>query len=172
VPAIRYGVTMRCELRRIPGEASLADAHAVRRAVFIDEQGVSEAEEMDGRDEAATHIVAYADPDDNREHTDPDSATGHDGTDLQPVGTARLRLTDDGVAKPERVAVLEPYRSEGVGRQLMAAIEREARDQGCTRARLHGQTAVETFYHDLGYETTSDVFLEADIPHVEMEKQL
>ena len=162
---------MRCELRRIPGEASLTDAHAVRRAVFIDEQGVSEAEEMDGRDEAATHIVAYADPDDNREHTDTGSATGHHD-DLQPVGTARLRLTDHGEAKPERVAVLEPYRGEGIGEQLMAAIEREARDQGCTRARLHGQTAVETFYHDLGYETTSDVFQEADIPHVEMEKQL
>jgi len=159
---------MRCELRRIPGEASLADAHAVRRAVFIDEQGVSEAEEMDGRDGAATHVVAYAD----REHTDASSATGHDDTGLQPVGTARLRVTDDGVAKPERVAVLEPYRGEGIGRQLMVAIEREARDQGCTRARLHGQTTVETFYHDLGYETTSDVFVEADIPHVEMEKKL
>ncbi len=158
---------MRCELRRIPGEASLADAHAVRRTVFVDEQGVSEAEEMDGRDEAATHVVAYAAP----EHTDTGGATGHDD-DLQPVGTARLRLTDDGVAKPERVAVLEPYRGEGIGEQLMTAIEREARDQGCTRARLHGQTAVETFYHDLGYETTSDVFQEADIPHVEMEKQL
>jgi Predicted acyltransferase len=163
---------MRCELRRIPGEASLADAHAVRRAVFIDEQGVSEAEEMDGRDEAATHIVAYADPDEDRERTDSSSATGRGGADLRPVGTARLRVTDDGVAKPERVAVLEPYRGAGIGRQLMEAIEREAREQGCARARLHGQTTVETFYHDLGYETTSDVFQEADIPHVEMEKRL
>ena len=162
---------MRCTLRRIPGEARLADAHAVRRTVFIDEQGVSEGKEMDGRDEAATHIVAYANPDGGREHTD-HSVNGADGTDLRPVGTARLRVTDSGVAKPERVAVLEPYRGEGIGRQLMEAIEREARDQGCTRARLHGQTAVEAFYRDLGYETASDVFQEANIPHVEMEKEL
>ncbi|PSP42001.1 GNAT family N-acetyltransferase, partial [Halobacteriales archaeon QH_2_66_30] len=40
-------------IRRYPGEATIADAHRVRRIVFIDEQDVSEAEEMDGRDEDA-----------------------------------------------------------------------------------------------------------------------
>ena len=155
---------MRIELRRIPGDATLADAFAVRRAVFIQEQGVSEAEEMDGRDETATHVVAYAPPDSGEDS----DTTGDD----RPVGTARLRIPESGVAKPERVAVLEPYRGAGIGRRLMSAIEREAQAQGCTRAKLHAQTTVESFYRDLGYETTSDVFEEADIPHVEMQKQL
>jgi predicted GNAT family N-acyltransferase len=152
---------MDAELRRIPGEATLADAHTVRRTVFIEEQGVSEAEEMDGRDEDAFHVVAYA----------PSGGDGDD-RDHRPVGTARLRVPASGVAKPERVAVLEPCRGEGIGEQLMRAIEEEARERGCTQARLHAQTAVEEFYRDLGYETTSDVFQEANIPHVEMEKEL
>jgi predicted GNAT family N-acyltransferase len=170
---------MRCELRRIPGNGRLADAHTVRRTVFIEEQGVSEAEEMDGRDEAATHFVAYAaaggdsldrpDGGTSRETSADDSERGGE---LRPVGTARLRIPEQGVAKPERVAVLASYRGEGIGRRLMEAIEREAREQGCVCARLHAQTAVEAFYRDMGYQTTSNVFEEANIPHVEMEKQL
>jgi len=37
---------------------------------------------------------------------------------------------------------------------------------------LHGQTRVEGFYERLGYETVSDVFAEAGMPHVEMVKAL
>ena len=143
------------ELRRIPGDGRLEDAFAVRRDVFIDEQGVSEAEEMDGKDDEAIHYVAYV-----------------SGEPPYPIGTARLRRPEPDVAKFERVAVREPYRGEGRGRQLMHAIESEAREQGCSHALLHAQTAVEEFYAALGYETTSDVFDEAGIPHVTMEKRL
>ena len=148
---------MTVRLRRVPGEATLADAHAVRRAVFIREQGVAEAEEMDGRDGDASHVVAYA----------PRAEGGH-----EPVGTARLRVPEPGVAKPERVAVLRAYRGAGIGRALMRAVERDAREQGCERARLHAQTAVESFYRDLGYRATGDAFEEAGIAHVAMEKPL
>lgn len=165
------------EIRRVPGDGSLADAHAVRRAVFINEQGVPEAEEMDGRDKAATHVVAYLSDTDtqapNGDVTPPGGETGRaDRGESRPVGTARLRVPEPGVAKPERVAVLEPYRGADIGRRLMDAIEAEARDQGCVCARLHAQVRVEAFYRGLGYETTSGVFEEAAIPHVEMQKQL
>ena len=155
---------MNVELRWIPGRARIADAHAVRRTVFIEEQDVSEAEEMDGRDGEATHVVAYAD-------TDQAESDQSDGKG-RPVGTARLRVLESGVAKLERVAVLESHRGEGVGERLMQAVEDKARQRGCTRARLHGQTTVEGFYRRLGYQTVSDVFQEAEIPHVEMEKRL
>ncbi len=141
------------EWRRYPGDASLADAFSVRRAVFIEEQGVDEAEEMDGRDETAVHYVAY-------------DATG------QPVGTARLCPPEGHVAKPERVAVRYAHRGEGLGHGLMERVEAEAREQGCTLSRLHAQTSVVSFYEQRGYEVTSAEFVEADIPHVEMEKPL
>lgn len=134
-----------------PGD-SLDDAFAVRRAVFVEEQGVAPERERDGRDDEAVHVLARIDGD--------------------AIGTARLRCRDGETAKVERVAVRREYRGRGWGRRLMATAEAAARDRGQSRVRLHAQTSVEAFYRDLGYETTSDVFEEAGIPHVEMEKSL
>jgi predicted GNAT family N-acyltransferase len=130
------------------------DCFAVRRTVFVEEQGVDEDLEYDEHDEPeadAVHFVAY------------------DGT--VPVGAARFRVAD-GAGKVERVAVLSDHRGEGWGRRLMEAVEAAARERGLEMLRLHAQTDAEVFYRRLGYETTSDVFFEADIPHVEMEKRL
>jgi predicted GNAT family N-acyltransferase len=142
------------DMRRVSPGTSFINAFAVRRDVFIDEQDVDPDIEMDGKDDEATHFVAYNE------------------VDGRPVGTARLHVKDEDTAKPERVAVRKPHRGSGIGQRLMAAIEAEAVDQGCTRAVLHAQTAVEDFYEDLGYETISDEFVEAEIPHVEMAKSL
>ncbi|RDZ56711.1 GNAT family N-acetyltransferase, partial [Haloferax sp. Atlit-12N] len=84
----------------------------------------------------------------------------------------RLRESESAVGKVERVAVLESARGEGWGRRLMDALEAKARERGFDRLLLHGQTSAEGFYHELGYETTSDVCDEAGIPHVKMEKRL
>lgn len=140
------------DIRRVGDGATLEDAHAVRRDVFVEGQGVSEAEEMDGKDGDGWHLVAY----------DRD----------EPVATARLRAPDPGVGKIERVAVREAARGQGLGRALMWELEDLAREQGMEEAVLHGQTDVESFYHRLGYETTSHVFEEAGIPHVEMRKSI
>jgi len=134
------------------GEDSIEDAFDVRRDVFVEEQGVSEDEEMDGRDDEAAQFVAY----------DDDHA----------VGTARVRTPEDDVGKVERVAVRETYRRRGVGKALMERVEAWADDHGFETLKLHAQTHVEKFYADLGYETTSDVFEEAGIDHVAMRKDL
>lgn len=128
------------------------EAAAVRMAVFVEEQGVSKVEEMDGKDPNAVQFLA------------------RDGDD--PIGTARLRFPTERVGKVERVAVRKPYRGEGVGVALMEAIEETADEEGATELMLHAQTRVEAFYERLGYETVSDEFEEAGIPHVEMRKQL
>lgn len=128
------------------------DALAIRQAVFVEEQGVAQDREYDGFDTEAVHLLARDD--------------GH------PVGTTRLRQVDDETLKVERVAVLQDYRDEGVGRQLMETAEGFARDRDFRRLVLHAQQTVEGFYQKLGYETTSDVFEEAGIPHVEMERTL
>jgi predicted GNAT family N-acyltransferase len=145
---------MSYHVKRIPGSGTLEEAFAVRRAVFIEEQDVDEDIEMDGRDEDSIHFVII----------DAETDTA--------AGTARLRIPDGQYAKPERVAVREAYRDEGLGRRLMGLVESEARTQGCQRAVLHAQKRVVAFYRDLGYEVTSDEFEEAGIVHVEMEKRL
>jgi predicted GNAT family N-acyltransferase len=136
-------------------EEGIEDAFDVRRDVFIEEQGVDEDEEMDGRDDEATQFVAY----------------GGESDDY-PVGTARVRTPADDVGKVERVAVRETYRRRGVGKALMERVEAWASDHGFETLKLHAQTHVEAFYADLGYETTSDVFEEAGIDHVAMRKEL
>lgn len=133
-------------------ESSLEDAFAVRREVFVEEQGVPPEREVDDHEDEATHLLAE---------------TGDTA-----VGTARLRPLDETTAKVERVAVREPFRGEGWGRRLMDRVEALARERSFERIVLHSQTAVEGFYETLGYETTSDVFDDAGIPHVEMEKSL
>ncbi|SEO79762.1 Predicted N-acyltransferase, GNAT family [Halogranum amylolyticum] len=131
------------------------DAFAVRRAVFVDEQGVPEELEWDEYEETATHFVAY------------DAG--------RPVGAARFReyeLDGDRVCKVERVAVLEDSRGEDWGRRLMESLEAEAADAEFDRFYLHAQTSAREFYDRLGYEQVGDEFLEADIPHVKMVKRL
>ncbi len=145
---------MSYELQHIPGEGELSDAFAVRRTVFIDGQNVPESVEIDGKDDDAFHVVMI----------DSDTQT--------PVGTARLRIPKAEVGKPERVAVLPSYRGQGIGRQLMEAIEVKASNRGCTTVILHAQKRVVDFYETLEYRVTSDEFEEAGIPHVEMQKEL
>jgi len=127
-------------------------ATAVRTTVFVEEQGVSDNEELDGNDADAVQFLA------------------RDGE--FPVGTARLRFPGPSVGKVERVAVRKPYRGAGVGSALMRTVEDTAQDHDISELTLHAQTHVEAFYQQLGYETVSDEFEEAGIPHVEMRKQL
>lgn len=127
-------------------------ARAVRRTVFVEEQGVSEDLEMDDKDSDATHVVI----------TDGET----------PVATARTRFVEADVVKIERVAVLESYRGEGLGKEVMTTAEQAAVDSGATEAVLHAQRRVEDFYSGIGYEAVGEEFEEAGIPHVEMVKSL
>ncbi|WP_299265368.1 GNAT family N-acetyltransferase [Halorientalis sp.] len=133
-------------------EAERADALAVRHAVFVEGQGISEDRELDGLDSNATHVVAY--------------------DDGEPIGAARLRQPESDLGKVERVAVREDRRGEGWGRRVMTTVHSVARERGFTELVLHAQAEVEGFYRRLGYRTVGDEFEEAGIPHVEMVRSL
>ncbi|CCQ32608.1 phospholipiddiacylglycerol acyltransferase protein [Halorhabdus tiamatea SARL4B] len=137
---------------RIEVDGDREDAYDVRFAVFVEEQGVDPAIEIDEHEDTATHFVAYADD--------------------EPVGATRLREPEDGIGKVERLAVLGFHRGQGLGRQLMDAVEAEARREGLERLTLHGQVRVVEFYEHLGYEQESDEFEEAGITHVKMAKSI
>jgi predicted GNAT family N-acyltransferase len=140
--------------------AEMEDALTVRRAVFIDEQGVTEAEEIDAYDgdprqaTSAVHVVAYAD---NR-----------------PVATGRLILNDaeDGKAHIGRLAVLRDHRRQGFGRAVMLALEEEARRRGFQGVIVAAQLQAMRFYEGLGYKAYGDVFLDARIEHRMMARSL
>lgn len=133
------------------GIENLSICLALRRAVFVDEQGVDPALDADGLDHDATQLLAWA-----------------NGV---PIGTARLRVVD-GAAKAERVAVLDDFRGHGVGLKLMNAVEANARAQGHRLIVVHAQQAVVPFYERLGYTASGEVFDEAGIPHRRMTKSI
>ncbi|MFB9329011.1 GNAT family N-acetyltransferase [Paenibacillus aurantiacus] len=129
----------------------LEAVYRIRKIVFVDEQGVSAEEEYDEHEEKAEHVLVY-----------------HEG---RPVGTGRVRVVED-MAKMERICILPDYRKLGLGRHIMDALESIAQAKGLKKAKLHAQTQAEPFYEKLAYKRISDVFLEADIPHVAMVKAL
>ncbi|HEV2753276.1 MAG TPA: GNAT family N-acetyltransferase [Solirubrobacteraceae bacterium] len=140
------------EVRAARDEAELRAALRLRHAVFVDEQGVDPAQEWDGRDGEATHLVAI------------DAA----GT---VVGTCRL-LARGTVAKLGRLAVTVSARRQGLGTALLRAGEVWAREVGCTRIVLHAQTYARALYAAAGYEAVGETFMEAEIEHVRMERDL
>jgi ElaA protein len=131
----------------------LEQALAIRLAVFVEEQGVSRAQEIDGLDDAARHLLALR--------------------NAEPVGTLRLRWLDHGrVAKIERVAVLPPARGAKIGQALVEAALAVARASGAEAARLHAQTTVQGFYARLGFVASGPEFVEDGIWHVAMMQRL
>lgn len=135
----------------------LAACLEIRREVFIEEQGVSEEDELDDRDLECVHFLALPVP------QSPLS---------EALGTARLLESDDGCAKAQRVAVLRRARGQNVGHALMSALEAEARRRGFAEVGLAAQLSAIPFYQRLGYEPYGDVFDDAGIPHRSMKKRL
>ena len=121
---------------------------AVRRRVFVDEQGVPERLEWDAHDAVATHWLALA-----------------DGV---PVGCARL-LPDGQIG---RMAVLPAWRGRGIGRALLGAALAAAQARGHQTVRLSAQLHAAAFYARAGFVVSGDVYEEAGIPHVAMLKTL
>jgi predicted GNAT family N-acyltransferase len=142
---------VRPKVRVARGRVDWALCQAVRRSVFIREQSVRESEEWDGLDAASTHFLAFA---------------GYRSV----AGTARLRITPQGEARAERVAVVPAWRRQGVGRALMDAIEAEVRARGHDTLVLHAQVRAVPFYESIGYVAEGDEFEDARIPHRAMRK--
>ncbi len=83
-----------------------------------------------------------------------------------PVGTARWRLTEEGV-KLERFAVLASHRGKGVGRSLLEAILAEVGPWG-RKVYLHSQIGAVPFYASNGFQIEGGPFWEAGIEHRKM----
>lgn len=124
----------------------------LRRLVFVDEQGVPEHEEIDGKDGHSTHVLARLDG--------------------APVGTARFRVSDDAV-KIERMAVLAECRGAGIGSALIGFIISHAKERTPAKvARLSAQIQALDFYRKLGFREHGDVYLDAGIAHMDMKLSL
>jgi predicted GNAT family N-acyltransferase len=138
-------------VRKCNTRAETEAALKVRRTVFVVEQKIDPALEFDGRDKDAAHIAAF------------------DGE--KAVGAARI-LPQEGNAEIGRLAVLPEYRGRGIGSAIMREAECVARLMGLRTAVIHAQSHALNMYRKLRYAITSQEFIEAGIPHIEMRKDL
>jgi len=122
---------------------------AIRYQVFVVEQQVPEDLEWDGIDAGCRHALA----EDSRGNA---------------IGCGRL-LPDGHIG---RMAVLRPWRGQGVGAALLERLVELARDDGHRRVVLNAQTHALPFYARQGFASCGAEFEEAGIPHLAMERRL
>jgi len=120
----------------------------LRETVFVREQGVPPELEYDGLDEQALHVLAHI--------------------GQQSVGTGRI-LQDGHIG---RIAVLQAYRGQGIGAEIVRALVEQAAAAGQERVYLGAQLHAIGFYERLGFVPYGDEFMDAGIPHIHMEKYL
>ncbi|OAR25382.1 acetyltransferase [Streptomyces sp. ERV7] len=149
-------------VRVVDGPGDLQACFAVRREVFVVEQGVAEEIEYDAFDAGAVHVLAVA------------GGGASLGTGRLIHGPAAMGRTgsDASVGSLGRLAVTAAARGLGVGVALVRAIEGEARRIGLGAVDLHAQTRATGFYERLGYVAYGAEFADAGMPHVAMRKPL
>ena len=109
----------------------------LRWTVFVEEQGVRPSDELDAHDKTAVHALAVM-----------------DGV---PCGAGRLIFTAPGVARIQRMAVIDDVRGKGVGKALLYFLEEQARNKGATKLTLNAQVAAKPFYEKAGYSASGGV---------------
>jgi len=141
------------QIRVVANPSNVAKCLEIRAEVFIDEQEVPLLEERDGLDEQCVHFLAS------------------DGASV--IGAARLNYLNEGYAKIQRVCVKKPSRGMGLGARIIRAmIDHVRHDKRRTVIRLGAQTHAVSFYEKLGFQSFGDEYLDAGIPHFDMELRL
>lgn len=120
---------------------------AIRHEVFVVEQSVPLELEFDADDDQNHHVIAV------------DS----DGT---PIGTGRL--SRDG--KIGRMAVLKPWRGQGVGSAILDQLIVLATANGIHDLTLSSQLHALPFYLRHGFVEFGETYSEAGIPHRQMKR--
>ena len=129
---------------------------ALRQAVFVGEQGVPAALEVDALDaqpKRTAHAVLR-------------DAAG------AVIATGRLVFDNAAVPRIGRMAVAREARGQGAGGAVLHALVVHAQRLGYVQVLLHAQAHAASFYAAHGFAQEGETFMEADILHVEMRKNL
>lgn len=123
----------------------LSEIKEIRTTVFIQEQNVPYELEWDEFDNDSTHILAYY--------------------DNKAVGTARL-LSNGHIG---RMSVLKSYRNRHIGTKMLKYLLEIALENSNNKIVLSAQEHAVEFYIKQGFIVTSNTYLDAGIPHYDME---
>ena len=119
----------------------------IREKVFIEEQKVTSQLEWDGMDKEAIHFLAFKDE--------------------KAIGCARA-LVIEYCMQLGRIAVLKEYRGEGIGSALIEKAMTTAKLNQLSAIYISAQCHAIDFFKKFGFEVTSDIYLDAEIPHRDM----
>ena len=122
---------------------------AIRKVVFVDEQGCPPELEYENED-VSHHFLALS--------------------DHQPCGACRWRKTEAGY-KLERFAVLKEFRGCGVGRALVATVLDDL-PADANYIYLNAQLDAMGLYAKFGFVAEGEQFEEAGIQHFKMVKKV
>jgi len=136
------------EISIVTWEDAKSSLRHIRQKVFVEEQQVPEELEWDAEDRNCVHLL------------------GREGS--RPVACARI-LSD---GKLGRLAVLKEYRKHGWGGRILRAAEQHQLDQRKNKIQLNSQANSYHFYFSNGYRPEEEMFWDANIPHVRMQKIL
>ncbi|WP_409291058.1 GNAT family N-acetyltransferase [Peribacillus sp. SCS-37] len=86
---------------------------------------------------------------------------------------AYLRVLPPGVSYPQaslgRVMVKEEYRGEGLAKELVAkGLEVIRQELGESAVKIQAQNYLNKFYGSFGFQAVSEIYLEDNIPHIDM----
>lgn len=132
--------------------AELYQLLQLRAEVFVVEQNCV-YQDIDGKDGKALHLI------------------GEHNSEI--VAYARLFKPHDYFEESSigRVVVKPTYRDKKLGHILMQeAIRGIATHFGATKITISAQLYLKQFYETQGFVQTSEMYLEDDIPHIEMKK--
>jgi len=136
------------QVNKIRTQEELESAFAIRKKVFVEEQGCPPELEYENED-VSTHFLALM--------------------DNFPCGACRWRKTEKGY-KLERFAVLKEYRGKRVGLALLAAVLDDL-PADADYIYLHAQIDAVGLYAKFGFTVDGEQFEEAGIKHFKMIKR-
>jgi predicted GNAT family N-acyltransferase len=90
----------------------------------------------------------------------------------QLIGCVLLKILDLETIKIRQMAVANDYQGYGFGNTLMQFVEEFCTDNSFKKMELNARENVKDFYLKLGYRIEGDSFLEVNIPHLLMTKEI
>lgn len=89
------------------------------------------------------------------------------------IAVCRIQMNDRFTAQVRYMAVIDRYRTQGLGRKILAYLEVRAKERGAQRVYLDSRENAVDFYKSCGYAVTrTSYLLFGEIQHYGMEKFL
>ncbi len=88
------------------------------------------------------------------------------------LGCCVLTRVDNAAVRLRQMAVNSKSQGKGIGESMILFAEKLCIDKGYQKICMHARDTAMGFYQKMGYKIVGDSFMEVNLPHHMMEKQL